>query len=120
MPGPMSPYQQGWATKAQSTMSPTPCYLGIDVAKARLDLAVRPSGEHWQSANEPTAIAALVERVQAVAPRLIVLEATGGYERAAATALSVSGLPVAVVNPRQVRDFTKATGKLVKTDQLDA
>lgn len=101
-------------------MSPTPCYLDIDVAKAHLDLAVRPSGEHWQSANEPTAITALVERVQAVAPRLIVLEATGGYERAASTALSVAGLPVAVVNPRQVRDFATATGKLVKTDQLDA
>ncbi len=58
-----------------------PCFLGIDVAKAHLDSAVRPSGEHWRSNNEATAIATLVQQVQALAPRLVVLEATGGYER---------------------------------------
>jgi transposase len=99
------------------------CYVGIDVSKARLDVAVRPSGEAWQSANDETGIAALVERLrsgQPVAPHLIVVEATGGLERLAVTALAVAGLPVAVVNPRQVRDFAKATGRLAKTDAVDA
>ena len=95
-------------------------FVGIDVAKAQLDIALRPSGERWAVTNDDAGIAALVTRLQEIAPQLIVLEATGSYQRAAVAALSVAGLPVAVVNPRQARDFAKATGQLAKTDALDA
>ena len=95
-------------------------FVGIDVAKAQLDIALRPSGERWAVTNDDAGIAALVTRLQAIAPQLIVLEATGTYQRAAVAALAVAGLPVAVVNPRQARDFAKATGQLAKTDALDA
>jgi transposase len=74
----------------------------------------------WQSSNDETGIAAVVDRLQALAPHLIVLEATGGLERLVAAALALAGLRVAVVNPRQVRDFAKATGRLAKTDAVDA
>lgn len=96
------------------------CYVGIDVAKAWLDVAVRPSGAQWRTPNAEADLPRLVEQIGTLAPRLIVLEATGGYERAVVAALAVVGLPVVVVNPRQVRDFAKATGKLAKTDVLDA
>jgi transposase len=96
------------------------CYVGIDVSKATLDVALRPSGVAWQSTNDETGIAAVVHRLQAVAPHVIVLEATGGLERLVAAALALAGLQVAVVNPRQVRDFAKATGRLAKTDAVDA
>ena len=98
----------------------TPCYVGIDVAKAWLDIAARPNGVQWRVANDEAAWPALVEQVRAVRPQLVVLEATGGYERGAVAALAAAGLPVVVVNPRQVRYFAKATGKLAKTDVLDA
>ncbi len=101
-------------------MNLTPCYIGIDVAKARLDVAVRPSGDRWHVANDADGVAALVTRLHDLQPTLVVLEATGGYERPLTAALAGAGLPVAVVNPRQVRDFAKATGKLAKTDALDA
>jgi len=96
------------------------CYVGIDVSKATLDVAVRPSGAAWQSANEEAGIAALVTRLVPLAPRLIVLEATGGLERMVVAALALAELPVVVANPRQVRDFAKATGRLAKTDAVDA
>lgn len=96
------------------------CWVGIDVSKAGLDVAVRPSGEHWLVGNDAAGIAELVARVAALAPAGIVLEATGGYELAVATALAAARVPAAVVNPRQVRDFAKATGRLAKTDRLDA
>ena len=95
-------------------------YVGIDVAKARLDVAVRPSGEQWVSATDPASLEELVSRLQGLQPDLIVLEATGGREAAAVAALAAAGLPVAVVNPRQVRDFARAVGQLAKTDVLDA
>jgi transposase len=95
-------------------------FVGIDVAKAQLDIALRPMGERWAVSNDDAGIAALVTRLQEIAPQLIVLEATGTYQRAAVAALAVVGLPVAVVNPRQARDFAKATGQLAKTDVLDA
>ena len=101
-------------------MTTRPCYVGIDVAKAQLDTAVRPSGDRWLTANDVAGIAELVARLDALQPALIVLEATGGYERPLAAALAAAGLPLAVVNPRQVRDFARATGKLAKTDALDA
>jgi transposase len=96
------------------------CFVGIDVAKAHLDMALRPTGERWTVTNDDAGIAALVTRLQQLAPQLIVLEATGGYQRAVVAALAAAGLPVVVVNPRQARDFAKATGQLAKTDVLDA
>jgi transposase len=95
-------------------------FVGIDVAKARLDIAVRPSGEQWISATDAASLEELVRRLQALQPELIVLEATGGREGSAVAALAAAGLPVAVVNPRQVRDFARAVGQLAKTDVLDA
>ena len=94
--------------------------IGIDVAKAELVVAARPSGERWALPNDERGVHALVERLRQAAPALIVLEATGGYELLCVAALGAAGLPVVVANPRQVRDFAKATGRLAKTDQLDA
>jgi transposase len=98
----------------------TPCFVGIDVSKAHLDLHARPDGSAARYTNDPTGIAALLARVAELSPERIVLEATGGFEAAAAAALAAAGRPVAVVNPRQVRDFAKATGQRAKTDALDA
>jgi transposase len=98
----------------------TPVTVGIDVAKARLDVAVRPQEEAWAVPNDEGGIAALVARLAPLAPVLVVLEATGGLEVPAAAALAGAGLPVAVVNPRQVRNFARAVGQLAKTDALDA
>ena len=95
-------------------------FVGIDVARASLDIATRPTGDRWQVGNDPTGISALVARLQAVQPVLIVMEATGGLETAVVAALGSVGLPVVAVNPRQVRDFAKAVGQLAKTDALDA
>jgi len=94
--------------------------VGIDVAKAELVVAERPSGARWTTANDEAGIRALTQRLVAARPALVVLEATGGYELAAVGALAAAGLPVVVVNPRQVRDFARATGQLAKTDALDA
>ena len=101
-------------------MSDVPCFGGIDVAKAQLDVALRPSGERWAVPNDASGVATLVDQLQVRHPLLIVLEATGGLERAVTSALATAGLPVVVVNPRQVRDFARATGQLAKTDALDA
>ena len=87
-----------------------PLFIGIDVSKATLDVAVLPTAEAWRFANAPSEIDGLVERVAGLGPALVVLEATGRYEAACAAALATAGVPVAVVNPRQVRDFAKATG----------
>jgi len=100
--------------------SPVEVFAGIDVAKSHLELALRPGGAPEQFANTEQGISALVARLQAVAPALVVLEATGGLEAALVAALGVAQVPVVVVNPRQVRDFAKASGKLAKTDRLDA
>ena len=97
-----------------------PCFVGIDVAKAQLDIALRPSWERWAVPNDAGGVVMLVERLQALHPTLIVLEATGGLERAATAALATASLPVVVVHPRQARDFARATGQLAKTDALDA
>jgi transposase len=94
--------------------------VGIDVSEAWLDIAVRPDGESWRTANDADGVAALVARLTPLAPTLIVLEATGGGESVVALELGTATLPVAVVNPRQVRDFARATGQLAKTDRLDA
>jgi transposase len=96
------------------------CFVGIDVSKRWLDVAVRPGGCAWQADNTEEGIAELVVRVQELEPTHVALEATGGYERAVMRALSMAKLPVSRLNPRQVRDFAKATGQLAKTDVLDA
>jgi transposase len=101
-------------------MSDLPCFVGIDVAKAQLDIALRPSGERWTVPNDANGVTTLVERMQTLQPTLIVLEATGGLERMVTSALATAGLPVVVVTPRQARDFARATGQLAKTDALDA
>jgi len=101
-----------------------PVWVGIDVAKASVAIAVRPSGgppvEQWTSETTEAALPVLAARLQALAPTLIVLEATGGYEAPVLAALLLVGLPVAVINPRQGRDFAKASGRLAKTDAVDA
>lgn len=101
-------------------MTTAPVFVGIDVSKDRLEVALRPTGDRWAVANDEPGIARLVERLRGLAPTLIVLEATGGLAVPLTGALAAAGLPVVVVNPRQVRDFAKATGQLAKTDALDA
>src|ERR671918_623335 len=101
-------------------MAPRELFVGIDVAKAHLDWAIRPSGETGQVSHDEPGMGQLIARLQEVRPTLVVLEATGGLEWPLVAALGIAGVPVAVVNPRQVRDFAKATGQLAKTDRLDA
>src|SRR6266581_2731063 len=107
--------QRGDAMRASAAF-----FVGIDVSKQQLDIAVRPSGESWTVAHEEASLSALVARLRGLAPTLIVLEATGGWEVPVTGALAAAALPVAVVNPRQVRDFARSTGLLAKTDRLDA
>jgi transposase len=101
-------------------MDKAPTFVGIDVSKHRLDVHARPSGEGFTIDHDDEDVAALVERLAALAPTLVVLEATGGMEVRPAAALAAAGLPVAVVDPRQVRAFARAAGRLAKTDRLDA
>jgi transposase len=95
-------------------------FVGIDVAKDRLDVHVRPSGEAFAVARDGEGVAWLAERLAALNPALVVSEATGGFEQVVAGGLAAAGLPVVVVNPRQIRDFARALGKLAKTDRIDA
>jgi transposase len=99
-------------------MSPL-IFVGIDVSQAHLDIAVRP-GASFSIAHHESAIATLVEQLRPLSPTLILLEATGGMEIPLTSALATAGLPVVVVTPRQVRDFATASGRLAKTDALDA
>lgn len=102
-------------------MTNTPeVFVGIDVSKQRLDVAVRPSGEQWSLVNAPEKFGPFIKRLKALHPTLIVLEATGGLETALVAELAYAGLPAAVVNPKRVREFGRASGQLAKTDQLDA
>jgi len=96
-----------------------PIYVGIDVSKQRLDVGTS-RGESWSCPNRESDYAELIQRLQGVSAQLIVLEASGGYEGAVVGSLAAVGLPVIVVNPRQVRDFAKAMGRLAKTDGIDA
>src|SRR5215468_9527561 len=95
-------------------------FVGIDVAKAQLDIAIRPSGEYFTAPHDDPGVSGVVQRLGALQPTLVVLEATGGFELDGASALGAAGVPTAVVNPRQVRDFARSTGLLAKTDRLDA
>lgn len=94
-------------------------FIGIDVSKLWLDVCVR-GGEEFRVENTPLGLEELQRRLSRVNVDIVVMESTGGFEREAAVALGVARLPLAVVNPRQIRDFAKATGKLAKTDKIDA
>ena len=95
-------------------------FIGIDIAKDTIDISVLPSGESWKVGTTPTELPETVDRLAALKPTNIVMEATGGYETRLAASLATAGLPVAVVNPRQVRDLARALGILAKTDAIDA
>ena len=97
-------------------MDKAPTFVGIDVAKHRLDVHLRPSGASFAIDYGEEEVTALIERLVALEPTLVVLEATGGMEVRLAAALAAAGLPVAVVNPRQVRSFARAVSRLAKTD----
>jgi len=97
-----------------------PVYVGIDISKDRLDVAALPSGEVWSHPHDGAGIAALLERLRSLAPELVITEATGGLERTLVSELATSSVPVVIVNPRQVRDFARATGQWAKTDAIDA
>jgi transposase len=101
-------------------MAEAEAFVGIDVSKAHLDVAARPGGAAWRAPNDPAGIAALAGRLAELGPTLVVLEPAGGLELPVAAALGAAGLAVAVVNPRQVRRFAQAVGRLAKTDRLDA
>ena len=95
-------------------------FVGIDVSKEWFDVAVRPGHESWRGSQDEAGVAALTDRLLQVRPRLVIMEASGGYERLITAVLGAAGLPVAVVNPRQVRDFARSMGRLAKTDRIDA
>lgn len=97
-----------------------PVFAGIDVAKDRLDVHLRPSGQTFAVPRNGTGIEQLLDRLRGAPPTLVVMEATGGFELTVAAAIAGAGLPLAVVNPRQIRDFARATGRLAKTDRLYA
>lgn len=104
-------------------MSPStkkPLYVGVDVSKKSLEVYILPSADSFEVPNDQDGLDELADRLHKVRPTLVVLEATGGFERPAVATIAASGFAVAVVNPRQVRDFAKATGKLAKTDRMDA
>ena len=101
-------------------MEPETVYVGIDVSKSCVDVAVRPTGQMWTISNDESGIRELVSRLKALDPAIVVLESTGGLELPSVAALAAAALPVAIVNPRQVRDFARATGTLAKTDAIDA
>ena len=95
-------------------------YVGTDVSKAQVDVAVRPTGQRWVVSYDETGVKELVVQMVDLDPALVLLEASGGLELPLVAALATAALPVVVVNPRQVRDFARATGTLAKTDALDA
>jgi transposase len=123
MPGPLEPVFGKRECKVDITLRRLKMgmnWVGIDGSKRRLDVAIRPAGETLTVNNDEAGIKTLTKELTRWSPQLIVLEATGGHESAAAYGLTKAGLPVAVVNPRQVRDFARAVGKLAKTDPIDA
>lgn len=95
-------------------------FAGIDVSKAVLDVALRPTGERFSAANDDVGIRSVLERLRSHPSVLVVLEATGGFENALVAALGTADVSVVVANPRQIRDFARATGQLAKTDRIDA
>jgi transposase len=109
---------QGW--ELGTIMSEQGVFVGIDVSKKHLDVGILPEGKVFKVENRQEGWEQLAERLQALNPSLVVMEATGGYQGPVSAVLALAGLPVVVVNPRQVRDFAKATGTLAKTDKIDA
>src|SRR5512147_1130100 len=107
-PGRSSPHPARPGGQEEFSMPKPPVFVGIDIAKGELVVAVRPTGEQWTTANTAAAGPTLVARLHALAPQLIVCEASGGYEIPVAGLLGAAALPIVVVNPRQVRDFAKA------------
>lgn len=101
-------------------LNPSHLCVGIDVAKAHLDVAIYGSDQRWQVSNDSVGFATLSALLRPLAPALVVVEASGGYERKAVCALELGGLSVAIVSPRRVRSFARANGRLAKTDRLDA
>ena len=101
-------------------MSALPVFVGVDVAKTELVTGLRPTGETWTVSNDETGIQELLQRLRPHRPMLVVIEATGGYERGVVAALAAAGIPLVVANPRQIRDFARSTGQLAKTDRIDA
>ena len=95
-------------------------YVGIDVAKAQVDVAIRPTNDRWEIPRDEAGIRKLVSQMKTLEPVMVLLEASGSLELPLVAALAAESVPVVVVNPRQVRDFARATGKLAKTDALDA
>ena len=109
---------QGRASNSQEVlMGQEATYVGIDVAKAQVDVAVRPTDDSWGVPHDQKGVRKLVSQMKALKPAMVLLEASGGLEL---SLVAAAALPVVVVNPRQVRDFARATGKLAKTDSLDA
>jgi transposase len=101
-------------------MHSEPVFVGIDVSKDQLDIAIRPGKDRFRESNNDSGIQALIAHLLSLKPQLILLEATGGYEILAAASLRQAGLPAHIINPRQVRDFARSSGKLAKTDTIDA
>jgi transposase len=101
-------------------MHPEATFVGIDVSKDQLDVAIRPEEARFRESNNDSGIQALIGRLSSLQPQLILLEATGGYEILAAASLRQAGLPAHIINPRQVRDFARSSGRLAKTDKIDA
>ncbi len=101
-------------------MSGSAIFVGVDVSKERLDVATYPNGTIWQDSNDEAGIDRIVEKLRGLEPALVVMEATGHMEAALVVALAAAALPMAVINPRQVRDFARATNRLAKTDRIDA
>ena len=122
LPGPIEPAwcKEGPTLTQEVQMEGEPGYVGIDVSKAQVDVAVRPTGQRWIVSYDEAEIKELVSQIAELGPALVLLEATGGLELPLVAALATATLPVAVVNPRRVRDFARATGTLAKTDALDA
>lgn len=122
MPGTTDPVSVRWSAKGINIMviKTEKIHVGIDVSKSILDVYILPCKKYMQFKNNAEGIKKLTLKMKSFSPTLILMEATGGYEKLVAKTLSTDGLPVAVTNPRQIRDFAKALGKLAKTDQIDA
>src|SRR5882724_5658954 len=116
----LSPYRTRLGGGGGTPMNEPDVFVGIDVSKVQLDVAMRPTDDRWPVSNDEPGITILVERLRTIQPVLIVLEATGGLEVPVAGALAEAGLPVVVVNPRHARDVATATGRLAKTATLEA
>jgi transposase len=118
LPGPDQPASCKEGPEGRLSLeSEGPYYIGIDVSKDRLDIAVSPTGDTWSAANDASGITGTVQRLVPLHPELVVLEATGGLQMPVAGALVAPGLPLAMVNPRQVRDVARATGRLARSDR---